>query len=552
VIQLGAIPISVPESVTEARNKVRTVVETVSEDAVIATRLATATSAISRILVGEGESRIEIRLEPKVDRFVVCLDIVTSRPVDAVNQFSVFFDSIERVPQLDSGHRLRAGCILPLAIKLTDQKVEYLKSIVRQKGRDALMAEVQARNIELKDSLENLRRTRSAKERMESELNIGRDIQMSMVPVKFPPFPDRTEFTIYATLQPAREVGGDFYDFFLIDENHLCFAVGDVSGKGVASALFMAVTKTLIKSLARNDKSPASIMTGVNDELSDNNDSCMFVTIWLAVLNVRTGELTSTNAGHNPPYLRRADDSIERLANRHGPIVGARGGIAYREDKIQLARGDLLLLYTDGVTEATSIADELYTEERLKAVLQGKDCTTVENTVNTTVLSVKQFEDGADQYDDITVMAVRFMGVDDNEKDEVLKLVIKNALAEIETVSTRFSQFAEEYGLPKSIRQKTQVALDELLNNTISYAYDAVGEHTIEITVALTAQRLVITLVDSGQPFNPFAQKEPDTKKSIADRDIGGLGIQIVRKIMDDVSYERRINRNVVKLVKHL
>ena len=163
------------------------------------------------------------------------------------------------------------------------------------------MAEVQARNIELKDSLENLRRTRSAKERMESELNIGRDIQMSMVPVNFPPFPDRTEFTIYATLQPAREVGGDFYDFFLIDDDLLCVCVGDVSGKGVPSALFMAVTKTLIKSMAKNDSSPASILTHVNDELSHNNESSMFVTIFLAIMNVSNGQLTYCNAGHNPP-----------------------------------------------------------------------------------------------------------------------------------------------------------------------------------------------------------------------------------------------------------
>jgi anti-sigma regulatory factor (Ser/Thr protein kinase) len=387
---------------------------------------------------------------------------------------------------------------------------------------------------------------------MESELNIGREIQMSMVPAIFPPFPDRTDFTIHAILNPAREVGGDFYDFFLIDEDHLCFAVGDVSGKGVASALFMAVTKTLIKSLAKNDKSPASIMTGVNDELSENNESCMFVTIWLAVLNLRTGAMATTNAGHNPPYLRRKDDSIERLANRHGPIVGARGGIAYREDMVELRRGDLLLLYTDGVTEATSVSDELFSEERLEAVLRANDSYTVEDAVAATVEAVNDFEGEADQYDDITVMALRFEGIDDEEKNNVLELVIKNELTEIERVNSRFNEFAEQHDLPKAARQKTNIALDELLNNAITYAFGADSEHTIEITIALTGQRLVITLIDSGQPFNPFTQKEPDTKKSIADREIGGLGIQIVRKIMDDVSYERRINRNVVKLVKNL
>lgn len=414
------------------------------------------------------------------------------------------------------------------------------------------MAEVQARNVELQESLENLRRTRSAKERMESELNIGRDIQMSMVPAIFPPFPDRTDFTIHARLKPAREVGGDFYDFFLIDEDHLCFGVGDVSGKGVASALFMAVTKTLIKSLAKNDKSPASIMTGVNDELSDNNDSCMFVTIWLAVLNVRTGEMVTTNAGHNPPYLRRADGSVERLANRHGPIVGARAGIAYREDQLQLRRGDLLLLYTDGVTEATSVSDQLFSEERLKDVLCADDYFAVEDAVGATVRAVEEFEAGADQYDDITVMAVRFEGPDDDAKDNVLELVIKNNLAEIERVNSNFNTFAEQQALPAAVRQKINIALDELLNNIITYAYDAEGEHEIEVSIALGDQRLVITLVDRGRPFNPFAWEKPDTTKSLQEREIGGLGIHLVRKIMDDVSYERRIDKNVVKLVKRL
>jgi sigma-B regulation protein RsbU (phosphoserine phosphatase) len=293
-------------------------------------------------------------------------------------------------------------------------------------------------------------------------------------------------------------------------------------------------------------------MTGVNDELGENNDSCMFVTIWLAVLNLRTGAMATTNAGHNPPYLRRADDSIERLANRHGPIVGARGGIAYREDMLELRRGDLLLLYTDGVTEATSVSDELFSEERLKEVLCANDSYTVEDAVAATVKAVNDFEGDADQYDDITVMAVRFEGSSDDGKDSVLAIVIKNDLSEIERVNSRFNIFAELHDLPKAVRQKTNIALDELLNNTITHAYDTESEQEIEVTIALTGQRLAITVVDSGRPFNPFAWEVPNTKKSLQERELGGLGIHLVRKIMDEVSYERRINKNVVKLVKNL
>jgi sigma-B regulation protein RsbU (phosphoserine phosphatase) len=205
-------------------------------------------------------------------------------------------------------------------------------------------------------------------DRMEQELNVGHDIQMSMLPLEFPAFPERSEFSLHATLKPAREVGGDFYDFFFVDDDHLCLVVGDVSGKGVPAALFMAVTKTMIKSQATDDPSPASIITRVNDDLSADNPASMFVTLFIAIVNTRTGEFRFTNAGHNPPYILRSDE-LECLDQRHGPIIGAVEGVAFREDSASLNRADTLLIFTDGVTEAMSPADELYSEARLEALL---------------------------------------------------------------------------------------------------------------------------------------------------------------------------------------
>jgi sigma-B regulation protein RsbU (phosphoserine phosphatase) len=271
------------------------------------------------------------------------------------------------------------------------------------------MEELQLKNQELIESFENLRRTTSAKERMEGELSIGREIQMSMLPIQSPDFIARTEFDIHATLEPAREVGGDFYDFFLIDDDRLYLCVGDVSGKGVPAALFMAVTKTLLKSQASFDPSPASILTHVNNEISRNNEASMFVTIFLAIINLRTGHLTYTNAGHNPPYRKMREGQVIALDQLHGPVVGAMEGLSYGEDAATLSAGDLLFLFTDGVTEAVNIEGEFYQERRLVEVL-SQDLASASTTVDETVADVWRFQGEADQFDDVTILAAQFHG----------------------------------------------------------------------------------------------------------------------------------------------
>ena len=251
---------------------------------------------------------------------------------------------------------------------------------------------------------------RLAKERMEGELNVAADIQMSMLPLEFPAFPDRQEFSVHAMLEPAREVGGDFYDFFLIDEHHLCFCIADVSDKGVPAALFMAVTKTLINSYASPDSSPASILAAVNEELCLHNESSMFVTIFLCILDLRTGSLAYTNAGHNPPYIKTRRGDLVILDERHGPVAGAVAGVAYGEDDRQLDPGDYVILFTDGVTEAMNPSHELYSEEALESLLEE---TTLESSEQATGLifeSVRDHAGSAEQSDDITVLTLEFVG----------------------------------------------------------------------------------------------------------------------------------------------
>jgi sigma-B regulation protein RsbU (phosphoserine phosphatase) len=388
-----------------------------------------------------------------------------------------------------------------------------------------------------------------ARLRMEDELNVGREIQMSMLPLKFPAFPDRSDFSVHAGLEPAREVGGDFYDFFLTDDGRFCFCVGDVSGKGVPSALFMAVTKTLINSRGQFDASPGSIMSHVNAEMGRHNEACMFVTIFLGILDLKTGELWYTNAGHNPPYLIQRGEPV-RLDQRHGPVVGAADGIEYGEDMVTLAPSDQLLVYSDGVTEAMNEDQQLYSEGRLAEVLAATRFKTVEDVVDSVMTDVWRFQGSAEQADDVTVLAVAFNGNGTKTMPHTLELTIVNQLAEIDRVNQAFRGFAGEHGIPFS-KPPWSVMFDELLNNIISYGFDDDREHAIDIRVVIDETRVTVTIADDGIPFDPFSIAEPDTTLPVEERGVGGLGIHLVRNLMDEVSYERVEGRNVVTLVTH-
>ncbi len=390
------------------------------------------------------------------------------------------------------------------------------------------------------------------KERMESELNVGHEIQMSMIPLKFPPFPDHDEFSIYAALEPAREVGGDFYDYYFLDEARLCFCVGDVSGKGVPAALFMAVTKTLIKSRAIDDFSTASILTHVNAELSADIESSMYVTIFLGILNIRSGEFVYTNAGHNPPYLKRKDGSLQRFDIRHGPMIGAVPGMVYREDTDTMIPGDMLFMYTDGVTEQRNAERELFSEKRLVSILASTTVDSVENAVRDTVAAVKDFQGDGNQEDDITVLAVQFQRSSMHDPIAVFHIMARNDLREIAKVNQEFQKFAEEHGIPVDVGRRISILFDDLLSNVISYAFPDEEAHEIEIRTELATKRLTVTISDDGIPFNPLGAGTPDTGLPLDKRALGGLGIHLIRNLVDDISYQRRVERNVLTLVKHI
>jgi len=245
---------------------------------------------------------------------------------------------------------------------------------------------------------------------IQQDLQAAREIQQAILPKKFPPFPERTEFSIYASMIAAKEVGGDFFDFFLIDNDRLGFVIGDVSGKGVTAAIFMAVSRTLIRATGLKGISTVECMNYVNRLLCNESVSCMFVTVFYGILNTTTGEVEYVNAGHNPPYIL-SDQGIRPVEMTGGVILGCMEDLLYQSKKVQLKPGELMFLYTDGVTEAFNIQEELYEEVRLENYLQNHLLHPIEEVVKGCFSEVMEFSTGVPQSDDITVLAIRYHGI---------------------------------------------------------------------------------------------------------------------------------------------
>ena len=274
----------------------------------------------------------------------------------------------------------------------TGDEIETLAGAMKKMERD------------INDYILNLARITAEKERIGAELSIATEIQASMLPRIFPPFPERRDLNIYATMNPAREVGGDFYDFFLVDETHLAIAVADVSGKGVPAALFMVIAKTLIKDRACSMAKPGDIFTWVNQQLCESNQAGLFVTAWLGVIDLKTGLVEYVNAGHNPPLVALGGENFTYLKQKSGFILAGLEGFTYETSTFRMDHGDRIFLYTDGVTEAMNRQDELFGEKRLLAWMSQNRGAAPEEALHGLREEIAVFADGAEQYDDITML----------------------------------------------------------------------------------------------------------------------------------------------------
>ena len=263
---------------------------------------------------------------------------------------------------------------------------------------------------ELEDYMVNLQHVTAEKERIGAELNVATQIQADMLPRIFPAFPEHKEFNLYATMDPAKEVGGDFYDFFMVDDDHIALVMADVSGKGVPAALFMVIAKTLIKTRTLQGGLPGEILADVNDQLCEGNEAELFVTVWLAVIKISTGQGWAANAGHEHPVLKRRDGSFELVEYRHSPAVATMEGLPFKQHEFELYPGDSLYVYTDGVPEATNAEDELYGTDRLLDVLNHSDPNKLEDTLKAVRADIDEFVGDAPQFDDITMLLFNYFG----------------------------------------------------------------------------------------------------------------------------------------------
>ncbi|HOF08992.1 MAG TPA: SpoIIE family protein phosphatase [Opitutaceae bacterium] len=414
-----------------------------------------------------------------------------------------------------------------------------------------------AMRTELRDYIARLTSTTAAKEKIASELAIAHQIQLGIVPKLFPPFPQRQDLDLFACLEPAREVGGDLYDFALLDPDHLYVAIGDVSGKGVPASLLMAVGKTLLKSTIQAVRDPARALVMVNNELSEHNDTCMFITAFCGVLNLRTGDLTYANAGHNPPLILRASGSVDILRSKPGPALAAMPGSRYISQAVRLSGSDVLLLYTDGVTEAMNPANVMFDEPRLVDLAGRERTQRMKPLVEKIVAAVHTHADGAEQSDDITLLAMRVVNYPDAQsvtptRAPDAELALKNRREDLTHLVGWLETIGERSGWPTPFVINLNLALEEWFVNVVSYAFTDSAEHPILFRLWHEGELLRLEIEDDGRPFDPTAQALADTTAGIDQRKIGGLGIHFIRRTMAGMTYRRQGDRNILTLTARL
>ena len=438
--------------------------------------------------------------------------------------------------------------------KLVREQMEDLDSFANQVHTGDELEELgtafEYMTHELSAYIKNLSLVTAEKERIGAELNVATQIQADMLPRIFPAFPGRKEFDVFATMDPAKEVGGDFYDFFLVDDDHIALVMADVSGKGVPAALFMVVAKTLIKNHAQQGESPAEILKNVNEQLCEGNEAQLFVTVWLAIIEISTGRGVAANAGHEHPVLSRADGQYELVTYRHSPAVATMEGLRFREHAFELHPGDRLFVYTDGVPEATDAENQLFGTDRMLAVLNRNLSAAPEELLRAVREEIDAFVGEAPQFDDITMLCFCYTGVTGPDAKE---LTLDATVENLSQVLAFVDEELEALDCPLKTQMQIDVAVEELFVNIAHYAYTPeIGQATVRVTASKAPRSVTITLIDRGVPYNPLAKPDPDVTLSAEERQIGGLGIFMVKKSMDDMQYAYRDGRNILSLTKNL
>ncbi len=409
-----------------------------------------------------------------------------------------------------------------------------------------------------------LQAVNTEKERIGSELHIASEIQKSMLPKIYPPYPERDDVEIYGSLVPAKEVGGDLFDFFIRDEK-LFFCIGDVSGKGVPASLVMAVTRSLFRTVSAHEASPERIVAQMNDSMAQTNDTNMFVTMFVGVLDLPTGRLRYCNAGHCSPLLIDSEQpetaAMKEEAQDNQRLsaincvsnlpIGIIPNYKFEGQELFVHTGSTVFLYTDGLTEAEDTMHVQYGEDRMMTQMKKIDASKPQDLIEHVAAAVHAFVGDAKQSDDLTMLAVRYTK---KQLDVRLKrdLTLQNDIAQVPLLAQFVEEVCEEIGLDMSTTMQMNLALEEAVVNVMKYAYPHGIVGNIHIEAQASDVRLKFVISDNGTPFDPTAKAEVDTTLSAEERPIGGLGIHLVRKIMDSINYERSRNKNVLTLRKKI
>ena len=404
---------------------------------------------------------------------------------------------------------------------------------------------------QLRRQMAEISRTAAERQRIETELDIATRIQMNMLPGEFPPFRGRkNEFDLYAQIHPAKEVGGDFYDFFFIDDDHFVMIIADVSGKGIPAALFMATTKTIIKNRLQSGEDPALALEIINRQLCGNNIMDMFVTVWFCILEISSSRLVYVNAGHNQPLVRRNGQGCTFLVSPPDLVLAGMDDTRYHSREMRLDCGDMLFLYTDGITEAADTSGGHYGKERLRGFLDANARQPLRELLPGLRSDVAAFTGSAEQSDDITMLAIRISG---GEEPVQRSITIIADVSHLDELNAFIGKDLAAYSCPQKICGQIELAVEELFVNIASYAYGGgYGEVTVDCRIEPSPGKITMTLVfhDRGGAFNPLEYSDPDVSLPLEDRKPGGLGLLIVKKTMDTIQYSRESGTNRLEFSK--
>ena len=399
--------------------------------------------------------------------------------------------------------------------------------------------------------IDELKNTTAQKASIESELQVASGIQMGMLPKKFPTYPERDDVQLYASLTPAKEVGGDLFDFYFRDEK-LFFCIGDVSGKGVPASLFMAVTRAVFRTVSARESMPDHIMAALNQTMVDMNETNMFVTLFIGVLDLPTGRMHYCNAGHDAPLLVGA--GVGLLSCDANIPVGVMPSWKYTLQEAQIFTDTTIFLFTDGLTEAEDATHNQFRMERINDVAAqalAHHQQEPRQLIGLMTDAVHQFVGDAEQSDDLTLMAIQYIK---QQRDVKMRksIVLPNDINEVPRLTAFVDAVCEAVGLNPTVTMQMNLAIEEAVVNVMNYAYPRGKKGDVTIEALSNDVRLKFVIIDSGTPFDPTVHADVDTTLSAQERPIGGLGIHLMRQMMDSINYERVNNLNVLTLRKKL